>query len=226
MNMMNWAEKEVAIACANERKGSGKKDGEWDYGCACYESALKALRSLEEDGHSGMSIHLTKNILNRLIEGKPLTPIEDTDDIWEFCWEADNKDYVNYQCKRMSSLFKKVYNDGRVIYNDVDRVTCVDINTKVTYGCGFVSRLIDDMFPITMPYYPNDGYIVYCEDFLIDPMNGDFDTFGIFYVIDPEGNKIHIDRLFGDDSDGEMKEITIGEYCRRKAQHEKGCTND
>lgn len=25
MSMMNWAEKEVAIACANERKGSGKK---------------------------------------------------------------------------------------------------------------------------------------------------------------------------------------------------------
>lgn len=173
-----------------------------------------------------MSIHLTKNILNRLIEGKPLTPIEDTDDIWEFCWEADNKDYVNYQCKRMSSLFKKIYNDGRVIYNDVDRVTCVDINTKVTYGFGLVSRLIDGMFPITMPYYPNDGYIVYCEDFLTDPTNGDFDTIGIFYAIDPEGNKIHIDRFFGDDSDGEMKEITICEYCRRKEQHDKGGTNE
>lgn len=216
MDMISWAEKEVVIACENERKSSGTKDGEWDYGCACYESALKALRSLGEDGHSGMSIHFTKNILNRLIEGKPLTPIKDTDDIWEFCWESDNKDYVNYQCKRMSSLFKKVYNDGRVIYNDVDRVTCVDINTKVTYSFGLVSRLIDEMFPITMPYYPNDGYKVYCEDLLSNPKHGDFDTVAIFYAINPEGEKINIDRYFGEDGSGEMKEIDVREYCRRQ----------
>lgn len=36
-----------------------------------------------EDGHSGMSIGITKNILNRLIAGKPLTPIVDTEDIWD-----------------------------------------------------------------------------------------------------------------------------------------------
>ena len=59
-----------------------RKDGEWDYGCACYESALKAFGSLCEDGHSGFSIGLTKAILNRLINNKPLLPIEDTDEVW------------------------------------------------------------------------------------------------------------------------------------------------
>ena len=38
---------------------------------------------------------------NRLIDGKPLTPIEDTDDIWNL---IDNHEdgYISYQCKRMS----------------------------------------------------------------------------------------------------------------------------
>ena len=79
--MKTWAEKEVEIACARERSNS-TEEGEWNYGCACYESALKAYKCLMEDGHSGFSISITKHILTRLIEGKPLTPIEDTDDIW------------------------------------------------------------------------------------------------------------------------------------------------
>lgn len=74
--MERWAENEVAIAC--RRENPDRKDGEWDYGCACYESALKAFGSLCEDGHSGFSIGLTKAILNRLINNKPLLPIEDT----------------------------------------------------------------------------------------------------------------------------------------------------
>lgn len=79
-NLERWAENEVAIACRREKPN--RKDGELDYGCACYESALKAFGSLCEDGHSGFSIGLTKAILNRLIDNKPILPIEDTDEVW------------------------------------------------------------------------------------------------------------------------------------------------
>lgn len=75
MSMMDWAKREVEIASKRER--GDKPESEWDYGCACYDSALKAFESLCGDGHSGFSIGITKGILNRLIEGKPLTPIED-----------------------------------------------------------------------------------------------------------------------------------------------------
>lgn len=51
-NMELWVENEVRIACEHERKASGTKEEEQDYGCACFESALKAYRSLLEDGHS------------------------------------------------------------------------------------------------------------------------------------------------------------------------------
>lgn len=48
-NMLEWAKREVEIACKKEN--SNRKEGEFDYGCACYESALKAFESLCEDGH-------------------------------------------------------------------------------------------------------------------------------------------------------------------------------
>ena len=106
MNMLEWAKNEIEIACKRER---GDKDSnEWDYGVACYESAFKAFESLMEDGHSGMSIGFTIQILNRLIAGKPLTPIEDTEDIWKEC-ALRNGECTTYQCNRMYSLFKEVY---------------------------------------------------------------------------------------------------------------------
>ena len=104
----SWAEREVRLACEHERHGNGTCDGEFDYGVACYKSALKAYNSLAEDGHSGFSIGLTKNILNRLIEHKPLIPIEDTDDVWkEVCDEGmpRHPEIRNYQCKRMGSQY-------------------------------------------------------------------------------------------------------------------------
>ena len=52
----SWAEREVEIACKHETPD--RKPGEWDYGCFCYESALKALKSLYEDGHSIFSIRI------------------------------------------------------------------------------------------------------------------------------------------------------------------------
>lgn len=39
MSTSEWAKKEIELACKYER---GDKDPEeWDYGCACYESACK-----------------------------------------------------------------------------------------------------------------------------------------------------------------------------------------
>ena len=97
-NMELWVENEVRIACEHERKASGTKEEEQDYGCACFESALKAYRSLLEDGHSGFSIGMTKYILVRMIERKPLTPIVDTEDVWSDARDrsGDRGEVVNY----------------------------------------------------------------------------------------------------------------------------------
>lgn len=213
MGLKEWAEEEVKIACKKENPD--RKDGEWDYGCACYESALKAFNCLLEDGHSDFSIAMTKRILNRLIECKPLTPIEDTTDVWNEVYYNYRKECEVYQSERMPSLFKEVYADGKIIYRDIDRTVCLDItNPAITYSNGNVRKVIDEMFPITMPYYPTGAIKVYCEEFLTDRKNGDFDTLGILYGIKPSGEKFTVDRYFKEENDSFI-EIDRKEYLKR-----------
>ena len=211
MGMKEWAEREVQIAC--KRENPDRKEGEWDYGCACYESALKAFNSLMEDGHSGTSIVFTKQILDRLIDGKPLTPIEDTEDVWNECVRTD-REYTTYQCKRMSSLFKDVYPDGSVKYYDTDRVIGIDIDNDSTWSSGFIRDIIDEMYPITMPYSGEDIYKVYIQDCLYDPKNGDYDTRAILHIKTPNNKIIRVNRYFKE-SDSRFIEIDREEYMAR-----------
>lgn len=209
MSMSEWAKREVELAI--------EKEGECDYGVGCYKSALKAFDSLMEDGHSGFSIEVTAFILNRLIFGMPLTPIEDTDDIWSRSFTDSNGD-KHCQCERMPSLFKCVHPNGTITYSDNNRIICYSIdNSEISYHSSLVSRVINEMFPITMPYYPNiNTYKVYCEEFLSDELNGDFDTVGIFYVIDPNGNKVEINRYFKEGENHSFVEIDEDEYKKRR----------
>lgn len=218
MSMLDWAKREVEIACKREREASKTPEGEWDYGCACYASALKAYESLMEDGHSGMSISFTKQILIRLIEGKALTPIEDTDDIWRLSYTNEDGTVV-YQCTRMSSLFKDVHPDGSVSYSDNDRCYCVDVdNPDIPYSSGYISRFFNEMYPITMPYIPPARAAkVVREDFLVDPSKGDYDTVGILYLIDFNGERVNVNRYFAESDDGFI-EIDQALYNLRKAR--------
>ena len=238
MSMLEWAEKEIEIACNKENPD--RKEDEFDYGCDCYESAFKAFKTLCNQGHSGLSIKLTQNILNRLIDGKPLTPIEDTLDIWNLV-EVRENDTVEYQCNRMPSLFKKVHTDGEVEYTDVDRVYGVDIyNPHSTYGSSLLTRIINEMFPIKMPYMPDSrSYKIVTTDFLVDPKNGDFDTIALFTLTKPNGEKIEVNRYFRSSEKGEEEtypgyvEISEDEYTKRvfraggiKHYHNSGDKNE
>ena len=217
MSMIEWAENEVKLACKRENPDW---DGEsFDYGCGCYQSALKAYKSLCEDGHSGMSFSITRNILTRLMNSLPLMPIEDTEDAWGNVIDDHDVEFTQYQCKRCGSLFKKVFTNGKVEYSDVSRAYCIDIDTKDTFNC-FVEKIIDDMFPITMPYYPPIyKYKVYIKDFIAKGYFGDttdFNTRAVLYCITPEGEKVEINRYFADSPyNNRMEEITTGEYLER-----------
>lgn len=214
MEILEWAKNEVAIASKRER--GDNPENEWDYGVACYESAMKAFESLLEDGHSGMSIGFTKAILNRLIDVKPLTEIEDTEDIWTN--EHTFKDGMTvYQCKRMSSLFKYVYPDGMIKYRDVERTYCVNLKSpEVAYHNGFIRKIYDEMYPITMPYMPNDKPdVIVCDELLTDRKNGDFDTIAILYIKRSNGEKVEVNRYFKGAETG-FVEITGREYFQRE----------
>lgn len=221
-DVSSWAAKEVELACQKEKEASEDSD-EWDYGVACYESALRAYECLCRDGHSGFSIQITKSILNRLIDGKCLTPIEDTPDIWN---EVDNgKGVKKYQCKRMSSLFKEVASDGTATYKDVNRVYCVNIDAPdISYTNGLATRLVDKLFPITMPYLPaGKKFKVVREEFLVDEKNGDYDTLAFLWIETPDGKKVEVNRYFKEsDSTEGFTPIDKAEYEERKAKRVTG----
>ena len=214
-----WAEEEIRLACNMKN----------EYTIACYNSAMRAYKSLTKDGHSGASIHVTRGILNRLIDMKPLTAIEDVPEVWNdiSMWKSEESIVEQYQCKRMTSLFKDVYDDGTVKITDVDRVSCINIDNPIsTWHCHLGNNIVDELFPIEMPYYPtNDPYKLYMEDFLVDPNNGDFDTQGFFYLITPYGVRVEINKFYKE-QDGEWVEIGVEEYNDRKMKSELRRIND
>ncbi len=224
MSMLDWARNEVAIASAAEREQEEPKKEkgffgqlldrifhkkEFNYGSACYDSALRAFKCLSKDEHSGMSIQITKNILDRLIDGKPLTPIEDVPEVWNDIADVSGGG-IKYQCNRMPSLFKEVFPDGHIEYDDVDQCYCEDINAGSTYTCGLESNIIQELYPITMPYIPGDRIKVITEECLAYKKNGDFDTKAIFCCI-KDGEKIEINRFFAEAQDyPDRKEVSVG----------------
>lgn len=206
-----WAENEIRIACEAERGDA--METAYDYGVFCYESALRAFRSLVKDGHTGMSIGITLNILNRLVKGQALTPIADIDDVWEEC-VGGRASCTTYQCRRMSSLFKDVYADGHIEYLDVNRFRCVTLNSSACWSNNYIARIAGEYFPITMPYIPRT-YTVVCEEFLTDRKNGDFDTIGILYILDSARERKEVNRYFAEAEEG-WREIDRAEYEQRR----------
>lgn len=212
MSMSEWAKNEVELAKIANSKDGDELDG---YVCACYESALNVFNLLCSQGHSGMSIGITKDILDRLISGKPLTPIEDNEDVWSDRAYENSDGTVTCQCKRMSSLFKHINLDGSVNYHDVDRVLCKNIKTASTFHGGFESRWYDETHPITFPYYPySKPVMIYVEEFLYDPKNGDFDTIKISYVVNPDGSREDVYKYFKE-AGLDFLEISKEEYEER-----------
>ena len=216
-NMIEWAENEIRLALRHEGCTDDESDKiGYEYAKNCYASALKAYESLLEDDHSGMSISITKDILNRLVERKPLTPIEDTEDIWTEHFDMREDDRIKvYQCKRMGCFWKEIFPDGTIRYRDNNRACGVNMNNPIcTYHSGLTTRIVDEMFPIAMPYCPpNRPFKVYTEEFLFDARNGDFDTVHIHYIRTPEGDKVDVNRVFTTLEDGhDLEEITLNEF--------------
>ncbi len=221
MSMSEWAAEEVRIACERERAKTIETEGDVDammqaYTESCYQSALKAYNSLCGDGHSGMSFSITTGILKRLCSGYPLTPIDDLDSVWELVRETPDK--IEYQCRRMSSLFKTVSKeDGSVYFHDVDRFLCVDPN-GVTYTNNFINQQLSKLYPLTLPYMPEGKFLVKAFDFATNANPGEFDTILIRSVKEPNGQEVLLNLCFKETENG-FEQIQLKEYEERYKQY-------
>lgn len=204
MTQLEIYKKEVELACKQEREAENNPN-EWSYGCSCYESALKAFEYLCNDGHSGFSWSITTNILMRMCKGLPLTSITEDD--------FKKEDGYYCQCPRMSSLFREEQSNGKIVYSDIYRYYCFEKNDpNDTFISGNVGEVLNEIFPIVLPYYPPiEKYKVCVETSLINPKNGDFDTQAIWWVQTPNGERVEINRFFTE-IDRKWTEITKDEY--------------
>lgn len=202
MNTYEWAKHELNLARENEI-AHAVLVGDEDYGIMCYDAAEHLLEVFKEQGHSGHSARVVCSIFERLVKGKPLTPIKDEEDQWHNAYTIDKSPEKRYQHKRMGSLFKHVAPDGTVSYYDIDRVQAYDQN-----GSSFLAQQVDDVvskyFPITFPYV-GEEVKVHVEDIKSNAGYPD-----IRHIIDATRNGLDhvvIDRYFMFEEDYTWQEI-------------------
>lgn len=207
---IEWAKREIDILKENLFKGYDENSDEEKHNFenkirvldSCYDFVSK-IRSCDND----LMASLAKNIVVRLLETKPLTPVGDTEDEW---LQIAPYKYVD---ERLPGFFKKIdkMNTDNVTYHHNDRVICHNIETNEFYGFGLVNRVIDEMFPIVVPYYPYGQHIVKISEHLIPSLinekskggDPDFNVIAIHNVIRPDYGPCEINRYFREPKKGE-----------------------
>ena len=220
MSMIEWAEREVQLALDKEitsimnnpEDTAEMKDMGKQYTEGCYQSALKTYKTLLEDDHSGYSFGVTCRILKRLLDGYPLTPIEDIPESWNNCKESDK--VIVYQSKRCYSLFKEVdKKTGKVSFRDAESVICIGPD-GASYINGFITKKIRELYPIKMPYWPEGKYYVQVADFAVSSELGVFDTLEVKSVKKPDGTVIILNWYYKESPEG-WKPIDEKEFQER-----------
>ena len=177
---------------------------------------------IKPESYDYVSMFCVSDIFKRLALGLPFYEITDSPEEWSDVIDKNEElGTTTYQALRYTSLFKVVDNNtGEVYYQEINRFEGIYKNRRyVHFHFDLIDRVLRPIFPITMPYYPTaDNIKVTTEDFLVDPRNGDFDTFGIFYAEDPYSGIRQINKFFKEDSKSDFgwKEISRLEYLLRK----------
>lgn len=195
--ILDWANEETRIACDILKKDYADKPTECQRIMSGYHAALSAFEFLMEDIRKGSgTVNGNFNILTQLINGQPLTPIEDVPENWEEA--AVSETGTAYICKRLKSLRKYVSKaDGMTLYNDISRYRCIDINNpEVTYTSSIVTRILDEMFPITFPYQPVGIIKAFVEEFSTIQDDDSFDLIGILYFRHTDSRMTKVNRYF------------------------------
>lgn len=226
---VSWVKKEIN-SFLKEKSSKGKSMSSDDI---CWVKALNILKKLaEKEDWNLLGVLAYLNITtNRLTEARPLTPIIGEENEWTFAfYSGDNgKDKV-YQSKRYSPLFKCVKENGDIQYTDGDRYRNFDAdadnpNNIVYIPDKLMQNLVDEMFPIEMPYYPhNNPYLVKAENIETTPRNSFI--IKIEYILDAFWVKHNVDRYFLIDLDHNFTEISKETLDLMNLNYKKGQENE
>lgn len=211
MGVFEWAKQEIKLSretgWISEKTINPEVPNPYDVAFMTYLYAM--------NNSNGAYLETIGEILNRLLNGLPLSPIVDKTENW-FPEEIDEGDPYEavYQSDRYSSLFKNVYPDGTIEYEDLNLFWCCDKDDGLN-GDHWFSRLVHDTlkdkYPITLPYYPD---VEHYSVFVTQTLN----TFAIWDVRKPNGETDTIERFFKYNEDDETAdnlgwvEISRNEY--------------
>lgn len=210
--------KEIELAIKRENPDWDGKS--FDYGIAIYQNVLECYEAIypliEKAGHSGMSYSFFLSKFMRVLEDKPLTPITEEDFNEDFPEESGLSERIGpngnkvKQCVRYPSLFRNIDINGKVTYNDVDRIIIID-QYGLTWHSNWTEKLCEDLIPsITLPYMPSNNTIkIYVWQFSYNKIKqpkfyierGSYNAEYIDRIVFPDGEIIKVDRLYLEDED-------------------------
>lgn len=107
----------------------------------------------------------------------------------------------------------------RNVYSDCNRwVFEAPDHPNIPWHNGFLSKYLDEKFPIQFPYNPVTIH-VRVEEILTDPAHGDYDAQHIIDFADPEtGRKVGVDAYF-EEVDGKWQEIGKRKWYTLRKKH-------
>lgn len=234
--MKEWARREVDLAktwLSDEDPETKETMSEE------YEAAYRSYCNFLDEYEKLENTKIIKTVFAQLLHEENLSPIVDSEDDWTLvegfdpAAGNDNPGWSIYQCKRRSSLFKKVtygrktgeVDDLKAItLRDIDRAVCIDINKPdCMYTGGMGPLVLDEMMPITLPYSPCGKIRIFTEDFKYhEEYEGNMDTVGVLYFRMPDGTMKEVKRYFKEDHESkQMVEISQSEYLSRKKRVEE-----
>lgn len=201
----------------------------------CYEmvvnEAVKLFNELEDLPHTEESKVMIKRFLSRLIEDKPLSPIEDRDDMWDEVGvnAGEDSEVALYINKRLRTLYRREVRDIKKdvltekTYHDPTRVTCINTIDGKEVVLSLVNDYVDECFPIKFPYFPTDKYIVNVILFNHkSPLeDGEEDTICIETIIDPDHKVITPYAYYALNEKRDWCRIHVSEYYKRFNEYHK-----
>ena len=206
---------------------------EYERACKCGNSVTKEalddavamFKAVFSKHQSKQHLVLVKGLLNRMTSGLPLSPItmEDFDNT-----EASlSRGELKHTCSRYESLTATKKSDGTdFTYSDSRRVefhdqslinqeessSIVDIlHSRANYP-SIALKLVDDLFPITLPYMPGDKYEVFGSSYSFRLAEGEPDLVEIDFIKTPNGQLVKVDQYYRKTRDGKYVEVDFENF--------------
>lgn len=139
-NLVDWAEAELERLVTNDDDGMQK---------AINKDILDVVKLFASQGHSGFSASYALNIIKRLLDWKPITPLTGEENEWCEVPEWDKGTHTQ-QNKRCSAVFRKNFDNSTAYY--LDGKAFSDDGGKSWYMTGGAGGKGGSCISVTFPY--------------------------------------------------------------------------